>query len=168
MSVHGGNGEVFACGAATDLQLVAATLAKKGAPQSRIRGDDDALISPSCQLQPPGVGAEKELAAAAVLRFNSDQSGEADRRCLIERTKRQRSVTLQSAADILGAIGLSLSNIGGLQSGGVVFVVGEALGVGGSGMGRFGRLGEKSEVGIQGREDILQNFFFGHGGSVLS
>jgi hypothetical protein len=35
-------------------------------------------------------------------------------------------------------------------------------------MSGLGRLGEKGEVGIQGGDDLLQDFFFTHGSSVLS
>jgi hypothetical protein len=34
----------------------------------------------------------------------------------------------------------------------------------GGGMGRPRRLGKEGEVGLQGGDDLFQNFFFGHGG----
>jgi hypothetical protein len=40
--------------------------------------------------------------------------------------------------------------------------------VGGGGMGGPGRLGEEGKVGVQAGDDLLQNFIFRHGSSVLS
>jgi hypothetical protein len=61
---------------------------------------------------------------------------------------------------------LTSGNVGRFQGSGVVLVLGFAIRVCRRAEGFMGSLGERSQFGLQNGDDLIEDFFFIHGGGA--
>ena len=144
--------------------FIADSHAQQGAAQGRSGGDYYDLACRVINFKASGMGAEKKPPDVLFLVLQGYKRRQADRGVVVKWVQRQRAVTLQRRLDLLGAIGLTLCDVGGFQSGGVIFVVRDTLRVCGCRVGRLGSGGEYCQVRGQAGCNCLKKLYFGHFG----